>query len=654
MKSKDKIPLIGSYSSMRTRLPLVSATILLIILSAFYIGGIILFDLHAHDVDSVISQHILEEVRSMAVNRMTIFVMVVGIIAIVPIFLIQSKMILDPISKMRKEMHKIASSVSDTDCPRINWEGKDEFADLALSANAMLETISSRTISLANTEARLKALIACIPDQLAIFDKNGILLSLPKSATAEDAIIGFQEGKEIDWQIYGKEVRSSFYGELSKALRDEETDILQLDCKNMPKENARRYELRFAKYEGSFILVVIRDITDESIAKERLAEDEKRLELTKKQESLSFLAAGIAHDVNNLLSVLLNTAELSLGYVNDENADGALNVMREAIKRGSSMMNELMTYAGETGMVFRKCDPSKLLLDAEKLASSLVDERITVVCDLPEGLPAVDADPNQIWKVFFNLIKNASEAMKDRIGTLKIATREFEMTETTAKDFRSSSLLKPGKGILFIVSDTGSGIPKEFAKRIFDPYITNKGVGRGLGLATCAAIVEAHSGGISITSEEGRGTTFSVFLPISTKEDTNSDETLLGGVVNRSKCKEVLIIDDDQAILKTTSMLLKIKGYTAITASKYQDALAEFRRHADSLRLVLLDANIDKVDTARLLAALKAADQTVPVIISSGDTESKIKGIFNETRYDGFLPKPYTIAELTEMIGGAS
>ena len=241
--------------------------------------------------------------------------------------------------------------------------------------------------------------------------------------------------------------------------------------------------------------------------------------------------------------------------------------------------------------------------EAQRLAQGVLGSKtnITISYDLPPGLPAVDADPNQIWKVFFNLIKNAAEAIGDRVGGVSVSTRRYTITEDDAELFSSASPLKTGeKGVLFQFSDTGPGIPKDLLRRIFDPYVTTKTQGHGLGLATVLAVISAHNGGVYVTSEIGEGTTFRIFLP---------ESKIVGEVTRRlqalGRTGDVLLVDDDPAILRTTSILLKTLKVTAHVASNRSQALAAFRNNVQSLTCVILDANIAGVDSVQLVSAFR-------------------------------------------------
>lgn len=389
-----------------------------------------------------------------------------------------------------------------------------------------------------------------------------------------------------------------------------------------------------------------------------------------KQESLSLLAAGIAHDVNNVLGVILSTAE-SIGLIvtdklsdeESEHMDTAIATIRDSVRRGTSMMRELMTFAGENrGKLQRIEDPTSIVRECANLLRGVVGPSIVVSFNLPKGLPAIDADPNQCWKVIFNLVKNAAEAMKDHPGEIQIAVEEFEMTPSEADTFNTAYTPRSGKGVLFSVSDNGPGIPKSFQRRIFDPYTSSKSINRGLGLAIVSSIIEAHGGGIRVSSEEGLGSIFEFFMPVSrhvapslpTADDapqtqkSPTDTNLPRPASHRS----ILIVEDDPSIVRTTSILLQAMKFTVLSAANRHDAMLQFRLHSRSLGCVLMDAHIGDTDTPRLLRTFRLTDSSVPIVVISGSSQDKIKEMFSSQPYNDFLAKPFTFAELKSCVTG--
>ena len=583
-----------------------------------------------------------------AVGRLAVFVAVFGMFFVIPLFWAQNRMLMNPLSKMIQAIRELGERSADINCPRIEWRGKDEFAQLAESVNRMVETIAAKTVSLANVEASHQALIDGVPDALVIFDTKGRMVSVPKQPEGVGPLPGLFPGEVPAAGVFGEEPVRKFLSVLEETVRTPEM-IGKARLKvqrpiGVPRSvPTRHFELRLKRLDERFVLAIVRDVSAEVAERKlRLAAEQRALD-TSKRESLTGLAAGIAHDMNNVLSVVLNAAE---AHDADPSGDSerALTAIRAAIRRGSAMMKELMAFAGENRMKLMRAKPQMMMEDLRQLAVCLVDSNIVLTIKSDPAAPDVDIDPNQFWKVLFNIVKNASEAIGPRPGHITLDAIPFEMTESEASGFTSEHPLASGFGAMFRIMDDGPGIPPDILGRLFDPYVSSKALGRGLGLATVRTIVEAHGGGIRVKSEPDHGTSFLIFLPTSKMAVSVEPDVPFAGRLELSG--DVLVVDNDEAILKTTSILLKALKMTPHVAHNRREALATVRRHADRMRAIILDAHLGGIDTVRLLDAFRIGAPNIPVIVSSGSSKDEIAKMFGTHRYDAFLAKPYTIAEL--------
>jgi len=585
-----------------------------------------------------------------AIWRLAFFIAIGGIFFVLPLFWTQNRILLNPLSKMTRAI--LDMRTDGTDCPRIEWKGRDEFAQLAESVNRMVETIAAKTVSLANSEASHQALIDGVPDALVVFDLQGRMVSITKQPEGVAPLPGFFPGEPPAAAVFGEEPIAEFRRIFDETVRGGVTGKVRLKVQRplgLPDSvPTRHFELRLTRMGERFVLAIVRDVSAEVAEhKLRLAAEQRSLDVSKR-ESLTGLAAGIAHDMNNVLSVVLNAAEAEEA---DPSGDSAKTLMtiRDAVKRGSSMMRELMTFAGENRITLMRAKPQIVMEDIRHLVEHMVGDNIDLSIVEAEGVPDVDVDPNQFWKVLFNVIKNAGEAIGPaKPGRIELSARPFRMTAYAASRFVSEHSLAEGDGVLFRIEDDGPGIRPDILGRIFDPYVSSKSLGRGLGLATVRTIVEAHGGGIRVENVAGGGAVFSVFLPASrlAEEDSSaapvaSEEHLTG---------DVLIVDNEEFILKTTSRLLKVLKLTAHVAHDRRESLAVVRRYAGSLKAIILDANLGGIDTVRLLGAFRIAAPDVKIVVSSGSAEAEIREMFRTHPYDDFLAKPYTITELKGVI----
>ncbi|MBR0067138.1 MAG: response regulator [Kiritimatiellae bacterium] len=587
-----------------------------------------------------------------AIGRLTLFVTVVGILLVLPIFWAQSRMLLNPLTKMTECVRQAREHCGEADCPRLDWRGDDEFAELAFSVNALIETISNRTLAIAQVENRQKAMINGMPDGLFIFDRQHRLISVIKQPDGVEPVPGLAEGRPVDVTVFGRPGVDAIGQAIDGVVAGGGVRSVMLDTGS--GRHARYFDVRLARMDELFALAIARDATQYRREHARRLAAEVRLSHASKRESLTLLAGSIAHDMNNVLAAINNTVEITWMEETDPLVIDALNTIRDAIRHGTSMTRELMAFAGETKVEFKPMSPSALVHDAHRLVDGIVGEHVTVTYDVADGLPAVDVDIDQMWKVFLNLVKNANEAMGGA-GQISISARAFTMTEDLVDDFIASRPLAPGAGVVFQFSDTGPGVTPEFLKRMFDPYVSTKSTGHGLGLATVLSIIDAHHGGIHVTSTLGSGTTFQIFLPASkavpagdatdtVADDPTSAAQFAGGA------REVLVVDDDVTLLKTTAILLKVLKYRVFTAKGHRDALDIFRRHAPNLSCVVMDANLGETDSVRLLGSFRSIAPNIPVIVSSGYASEKIRVQFASQPYNAFLAKPYTLDEIQKTL----
>jgi len=586
-----------------------------------------------------------------ALGRLTFFISFAGILLILPIFWFQSQVLLNPLTKMTKAIRSLGENHKSADCPYLEWEGKDEFAMLALSVNRMLETITARAVEVAQVEARHRALIDGVPDALAVFDRRGRLVSVTKQPEGTPPLVGFKSGEPLQEDVFGKEASEAFVAAVESVFAGNSVVSRHLEVQrkagDAPDVQMRNFEVRLAKMDDVFALAIIRDVTNEVAEhKLRLAAESRALDMSKR-ESLTLFAAGIAHDVNNVLALILGTVDsVTAARGNDAEA----NVIRDAVHRGSKMMKELMEFAGDSKVSLVRLAPSFIVNDVQSLLSRTVGKNIDVSFSTAENLPDVDADPNRFWKVLFNIVKNAGEAIGERPGHIAISTEAFEMTDKESVGFMSESPLPPGPGVMFRISDDGPGIAPDILPRLFDPYVSSKAMGRGLGLATVRTIVETHGGGLKVESEVGKGTSFLIYLPKSklvAAQGSDSKKSKTGALPS-----EVLVVDDDEAILKTQSIILKALGVKTHVARDRSAAMAVVRRYAESLGAILLDAHLGGVDVVRLFQAFRIASPDIPVVVVSGSQEDEIRKMFKGLSYNGFLSKPFTMAELKSVLAG--
>ena len=601
-------------------------------------------------------------VASVALGWLTCFIACVGIVFVLPMFWFQSRILLNPLSRLTRQIQEIGEHHLDGQCPAITWPQHDEFGVLAMSVNEMVAALARKTRQNEQNEQSQRALIAGMPDGLCVFNSQAQLVSVRKQPDYAHPIPGLVMGQPVSPPIFPESDCDAFRRALGVAFRTDRIQMMMLACREADG-SYRHFETRISRMDDALAVVVLRDVTKEW--RERAAREHVEAHLAKvqKMESLGTMAAGIAHDFNNILAIIQNTVEFNWEQPDDGERE-ALGTIRQATDKGAALTRELMTYAGNTRTAFERHDPNAMILELENLMGGVVAQNVILDFKLSPGLPPVDADPHQFWKVLINLLKNASEAFDGAGGRITISTAPLTLTQQGAADFFSSRPLPLQSGVLFQVEDSGPGIPPEVIDRIFEPFVSTKAVGRGLGLATVFGIVDVHSGGIAITSEPDQGTCFRIWLPTAKPtggavpvnaapcagdagpgtDGSGAPDTAQGTAA--SCCPLVLLVEDDPAILRTTRIVLRSLGVEALTAASQREAQTLFSQHADAIRLLLLDAQAGSLDNVRLLSILRLSRPDIPTIILSGHPEERIRAMFANERYDAFLGKPYTRDEL--------
>jgi CheY-like chemotaxis protein len=269
---------------------------------------------------------------------------------------------------------------------------------------------------------------------------------------------------------------------------------------------------------------------------------------------------------------------------------------------------------------------------------------ITIRRELAGDLFAIEADPGQMEQVLFNLLVNAADAMPNG-GELVLKTMNTTHGEMQGKLYRP----KPGDYVLLQVTDTGMGMDKTTAERIFDPFFTTKerGRGTGLGLASAYGIVKGHDGYVDVDSTRGRGTTFSIYLPASTKSASegvkHSDDVAKGN-------ETVLLVDDEDTIREVGGELLEAMGYRVLLAEDGKKALETYQQNQDEIDVVLLDMVMPNMGGGEAYDRLREIDPDVKVLLSSGFSIDGEATKILARGCDGFIQKPFTMKDLSERI----
>jgi signal transduction histidine kinase len=391
-------------------------------------------------------------------------------------------------------------------------------------------------------------------------------------------------------------------------------------------------------------------------AEETLSRTEEQLRQAQKMEAVGRLAGGVAHDFNNILSVILGYGALMLERMatNDPQRDD----MQEIVKAGgraAALTGQLLAFSRQQVVQPKVIDLNGLITDMDPMLRRLVGEHLEFKTVPREGLGRIKADRGHLEQLLMNLVVNARDAMPSG-GVLVIETANVELDEAYARDHIE---VKSGPYVMLAVSDTGSGMDELTKARIFDPFFTTKekGRGTGLGLSMVYGIVKQSGGNIWVYSEQGKGTTFKVYFP-----RFMGDEALAPALPPMPLVvygtETVLLAEDDVQVRGLVFNILKAKGYHVLEGRSAADALAISEKYADTIHLLLTDVIMPKMNGRELAAKVNAQRPGVRVLYMSGYTENVIIHHNELDKGLSLLQKPFTpdglLRKVREAIGSAA
>ncbi len=380
-----------------------------------------------------------------------------------------------------------------------------------------------------------------------------------------------------------------------------------------------------------------------------MRDEERESFARQKLESLGTLAGGIAHDFNNLLGAVLAQTELAMTELGSgSHPDGELTAIRDLAIRGSEIVRQLMVYAGKESGASEPVDISTVVRGMLVLLKVAISRRATLVTNLGEDLPALPAGSAQLSQIVMNLVLNASDAIGDRDGIIRVSAERTAVGQEEA----AAKTVRPGAYVQLEVSDTGCGMSSEIKARALEPFFTTKDSGRGLGLAVVHGIVKGLGGDIQITSEPGKGTTFQVLLPCGeagadpAARRVSPDEEC----VPPARDATVLIVEDEDELRRAQARLLRKCGFKTFEAASGSAAIALLRTRGGDIDLLLLDLTIPGSSSEEVVAEAAQARPAVKIVLTSAYGEETAKPIMRAPVVRGFIRKPCKVGELVQKL----
>ena len=390
------------------------------------------------------------------------------------------------------------------------------------------------------------------------------------------------------------------------------------------------------------------EIDERKKAEEERKELENMLIQAQKMEALGTLAGGIAHDFNNLLMGIHGHSSLMLMDMKENHPFYEnVNSIDQYVKKGADLTSQLLAFAMGGKYEVKTTDLNELI-KKNSLMFGRTKKEVMIHVELQQEIWPVDVDQGQIEQVLLNLFVNAWQAMPDG-GDLYITTENITLDTGSAQKMGA----KLGSYVKTSIRDTGTGMDEATIHRIFDPFFTTKAMGKstGLGLASVYGILKNHGGFIQVESKKNEGSVFSFFLPVSSKKIARKGEYFSDSAEETVKGSEmILLVDDEEMIIKVAERILKKLGYRVMTAQNGQEAVEIYRTHRDRIDLVILDMIMPGMGGKELYNTLKKMNPEAKVLLSSGYSIDGEAMEIMESGCNGFLQKPFSPSQLSQKI----
>ncbi len=441
-----------------------------------------------------------------------------------------------------------------------------------------------------------------------------------------------QQREQLRQRIIGlgeKSLKKSYYPELQKQIKELERTNKALALEIAEHRKTEQY-------------------------KEEL---EAQLRHAQKMDAIGTLAGGIAHDFNNILSAIIGYAELAMMHRSQCNSASAcpaqkdLDGILKSADRARQLVQQILSFSSRQSGSLLPASLETIVTDTLQMLRALIPSTIAIEYECRAHQTGILADVTQMHQVVMNLGTNAFHALRKEGGTLRLEIEE--QTRRPAEAVVPGAQPDPGVYVTLTVSDTGCGMEQEVVEKIFDPYFTTKSGsgGTGLGLATVHGIVSRHRGTITVESEKGRGTTFTLSFPRLNLGELPVEQVDEGGQVEEEKyCEHLLVIDDEKDLVEVMQATLTHLGYRVTTFSFPQKAFDFFVENYEEIDLVITDMNMPGMTGEQLIGKLRGVCQDIPLILCTGFSEGFQADDIASLGKARYIMKPVTYRQVNAAV----
>ncbi len=483
-----------------------------------------------------------------------------------------------------------------------------------------------------------------VNEGLGLFDLEGTIIFVNESfldtfGYEREEVIGKNIGSffsasigyEFQLNILPASLKGGWNGELKAARKDGKEITVFMSTSTVKDDEG----------QPVVMVAVLNDIT---LHKQL----EAQLRQSQKMEAIGQLAGGVAHDFNNLLTVIEGYIDLLKSKLNgNSSVEGYIKQMKKATERAVSLTRQLLTFSRRQVVQPKIIDVNNTIKELSKMLNRLIGEHIELITNLNHNVWKVKVDPSQFEQVLLNLIVNARDAMP-KGGELTIETEQIKLDKNYQ---RFHPDVKPGDYVVIKVTDTGVGMSEEVQQRIFEPFFTTKekGKGTGLGLATVYGIIKQNNGHITVRSELGKGTTFSVYLP-AIKAKSYQEEDHVANTHLRGSGQQILVVEDEYLVRELICDTLRNLGYKVLEAANGEQALKVFEQHANEIDLVLTDLIMPGMNGKKLADRLKREKPDVRLLFMTGYDDNAISKQGMVAEDIDYISKPFSPAKLAKKL----